>query len=292
MGIGILFESKEWSSYKLHSEIEALGIDCVLIDLQNDIDLESLRGFDLIVSRVFASSVFRGHEKSLVQMEKIIAFLKDNEIPMVNTYEAHDYEISKALSTKVLKEHDIGVPEVYGVFFPSDAIDVALDQDVTDRIKYPCIAKPDCGGRSNATFILNSKDELIESMGFAQKVKYIIQEYIYPIYGYLTRIEIIGGQCKLILKRSVTENGLSSYNLGSKYKNYSDCPKEIKETAVKVMDILSIETGSMDIIENEKGFYVIDVNSVSNVSEDNTEMFQFDLMKETAAYIGKKYRSL
>ena len=29
------------------------------------------------------------------------------------------------------------------------------------------------------------------------------------------------------------------------------------------------------------GFYIIDVNSVSNASEDNTERFSFDLIKSS-----------
>jgi ribosomal protein S6--L-glutamate ligase len=68
--------------------------------------------------------------------------------------------------------------------------------------------------------------------------------------------------------------------------------EEIKDTAVRAMDCLKIEAGSMDIIENKTGYYIIDVNSVSNASEDNTEMFGFDLMKETAAYAVKRHNRL
>ncbi|MGL5693580.1 MAG: hypothetical protein ACRCXA_05865, partial [Peptostreptococcaceae bacterium] len=102
----------------------------------------------------------------------------------------------------------------------------------------------------------------------------IAQEYIEPIYGYLTRIEVIDNECKLILKRSVAENGLSAYNLGSKYSQYEDCSQEIKNTVIEAMKILEIESGSMDIIESSNRFYIIDINSVSNASEDNTETFK------------------
>lgn len=34
------------------------------------------------------------------------------------------------------------------------------------------------------------------------------------------------------------------------------------------------------------------MNAVSNVSDDNTEMFRFDLMKETAGYIAQQYREI
>ena len=58
------------------------------------------------------------------------------------------------------------------------------------------------------------------------------------------------------------------------------------------MDLLQIEAGSMDIIENHSGFYIIDINSVSNASEDNIEMFDFDLIKETATHAVKRYREI
>ena len=47
-----------------------------------------------------------------------------------------------------------------------------------------------------------------------------------------------------------------------------------------------------DIIENHNGFYIIDINSVSNASEDNIEMFDFDLIKETAAHAVKRYMEM
>ncbi len=108
----------------------------------------------------------------------------------------------------------------------------------------------------------------------------------------LTRIEVIGGRCRLIVKRSVTENGLSAYHLGSEYQDYPDCAKEIREAAEEAMRILDIRFGSLDIIEGSLGFFIIDVNAVSNASEDNTEMFHFDLMKETAQYIAQQYREI
>lgn len=58
------------------------------------------------------------------------------------------------------------------------------------------------------------------------------------------------------------------------------------------MALLDIEFGSLDIIETERDFYIIDVNAVSNASEDNTEMFGFDLMRETAAYIAGRFREM
>lgn len=279
--IGILFESDEWSSYVLADNIRNMGVDTYMFNTEEEINDEKLFSCCLIVNRVFASSQFRGHHKSLAKMPEIISRLKEKAIPMINPYKAHDYEISKLLSSKTLEEHGIAVPKIFGTF------DKGTVQGV--NIEYPCIIKPNCGGRTNYTYILRHEDEFQQAMSEIPNIEMIAEEYIEPVFGYVTRIEVINQECKLILKRSVASNGLSAYHLGSKYERYDHCSKIIQETALRAMEILEIETGSMDIIENEQNFYIIDVNSVSNVSEENTDMFQFDLMRETAKYVVKKY---
>ena len=204
---------------------------------------------------------------------------------MINTYEAHFYETSKELSTEAAKKHGYPVPKVYGVYTPSQ-----IAENI--EVEYPCIVKPDCGGRTSFTFIVHSGPELSEKKDSIPDILFIAEEYIRPAYGYVTRIEVIDRECRLALKRSVTKEGLSAYHLGSEYEIYKELPEEIERTAIGAMDLLNIEAGSMDIIENETGYYIIDVNSVSNASEDNTEMFGFDLMKETAAYAVKRHNEL
>ena len=302
MAIGILYESGEWSDYALRNNIAAMGVRADLIDTREDVDEEKLLFYRMIISRVFASSVFRGHEKALKRMDAAIALLREHNIPMLNHYDAHYYEISKELQAITLAGHGFPVPKVYGVYTPAELFQIANGQEVCydnsgglpkqTRIYYPCIVKPDCGGRTAFTYILTNDEELRAAAGMMPALRFIAEEYISPGYGFITRIEVIGGVCRLAVKRSVTDNGLSAYHLGSAYQIYEDCPNNIKDTATGVMNLLKIEMGSLDIIENDHGFFFIDVNAVSNVSEDNTEMFNFDLMKETAAYAVEKYRML
>ncbi len=286
MDIGILYESKEWSSYQLQKEIEKLGIKADLIYMEDDIKLEHISKYKMLVSRVFASAIFRNHHKALKQMEKVIDIVEKNNILMINSAKAHLYEIDKQLSTNVLRDNNISVPDVYGVFTKKELL------YFNKEIEYPCIIKPNCGGRTNATFIINNREELYQKVTQAPDIKYIMQKYIYPEYGFITRVEVIDNECKSILKRSVVKNGLSAYNLGSTYSCYDDCREEIKTTAIKAMNILEIECGSMDIAENSSGYYIFDVNSVSNASQDNKEDFKFDLIKETALYIVDKYKQI
>lgn len=293
MGVILLYESEEWSTYALQSRIREQGIPCQLACMEDGIPWEKFSDCDLVVSRVFASAQFRGHDRSLERMPGLIAYLREKQIPMLNPYQSHFYEVSKELSTRVLNEHGLPVPKVYGTFHkregnrPEDVFST-----LSAEIEYPCIVKPNCGGRTTHTYIIHNENEMEAALLQIPNIEMIVEEYIEPVHGFLTRIEVIGGECRLIVKRSVTENGLSAYHLGSKYQDYPDCPQQVREAAISAMRILDIRFGSLDIIEGSSRFAIIDVNAVSNVSEDNTEMFRFDLMKETAKYIAQQYREI
>lgn len=284
MEIGILYESEEWSSYALREDIETLGIPASLISMEQEVSIEDLKKYDLIVNRVFASAQFRGHQKSLKQTPYILKKLEENGVKVINPAVSHKYETDKAFTAKVLRQNGVPVPKIYGVIKKSNVGHI--------KISYPCIMKPNCGGRTTYTYILNNDEDFQKALGEIPDIEFLLEEYMEPVYGYITRIEVIDGECKLILKRSVAENGLSAYHLGSKYQFYPECSNQVKNTAIHVMNLLNIETGSMDVIENEDGFYIIDVNAVSNASEDNTQMFHFDLMMETAKYAVKKYNEM
>lgn len=293
MSILLLYESEEWSTYALQSRIQEQGIPCRLVCMEGAIPWEQFVDCDLVVSRIFASAQFRGHERSLRRMPELIAYLREKDIPMLNPYQAHFYEVSKELSTRVLSDHGLPVPKVYGTFQKREGAGLeAVLKELPDGIEYPCIVKPNCGGRTTYTYIIHSEKELKEAVSQIPDIEMIVEEYIEPVRGFLTRIEVIGGECSLIVKRSVTANGLSAYHLGSKYQDYPDCSKEIREAAAEAMQILDIQFGSLDVIESGSRFAIIDVNAVSNASEDNTEMFRFDLMKETAQYIAQQYRKM
>lgn len=293
MSIVLLYESEEWSTYALRDRIREQGISCRLVYMEDGILWEEFSDCDLVVSRVFASAQFRGHGRSLERMPGVIAYLREKQIPMLNPYQSHFYEVSKELTARVLNDHGLPVPKVFGTFRkrngdgPGDVLKV-----LRAGIEYPCVVKPDCGGRTTCTYIIHSLEELEDALTHIPDIEMIVEEYIEPVHGFLTRIEVIGGACSLIVKRSVTENGLSAYHLGSEYEDYPDCPRQIREAAVEAMRILDIRFGSLDVVEGSSRFAIIDVNAVSNASEDNTEMFCFDLMKESAHYIAQQYRKI
>lgn len=67
----------------------------------------------------------------------------------------------------------------------------------------------------------------------APAMPFVVQEYVEPDFGYVTRIEVVDDELPLIAKRSIGEGGLSSYHAGSTYELYPDCPDAVRQTALR-----------------------------------------------------------
>lgn len=287
MHIGVLYESDEWSDHKLASELQDTCADLspdepvtvAEINMEDDSSVSDALECDILVSRVFASAAFRDHQKSLDHMEELIERLDGMRTLMLNAPEAHAFEISKRAACAALAEADVPTPHIQQAGLPME-----LD---TPIIAYPCIIKPDCGGRTTYTAIARNSQEASEFLATAPDLVFLVQDYIEPEHGFITRVEIAGGKPVLTVKRSIADNGLSAYHLGSAYEIYEDLPDEVAQLAETAAEALRFTFGSFDIIETERAPFFIDANSVSNVSEDCTEMFHCDLMRLYAEEIAK-----
>lgn len=276
--IGLLYESNEWSDHKLAAELEAQGLAAEMIDLAHE-DIDRALDCELLVSRVFASAVFRGHAVAHERMARLIPEAERRGITLVNCGRAHFFEIDKRAAAEELRHAGLDVPRVQALGLPGE-----LDPN---HLAYPCVIKPNCGGRTTCTTIAHGADEARDFLGSAPQITFIVEDYVEPERGYVTRVEVVSGRPALVVRRGIAANGLSAYHLGSTYESYPDCPQAVLDACTRAASTLGILFGSFDVIENGGRAWVIDANSVSNVSEDNTEMFQFDLMRAHAEGIAR-----
>lgn len=282
--IGLLYESGEWSDYKLAAELCEAGCDVRLVDMAHASSAEvaaAVRSCSLLVSRVFASAVFRGHQAAHARMDEAIALAAAEGIPLVNPPQAHGYEVDKRRTVEALGAEGLDVPRVQACGLPGE-----LD---AEAFAYPCVIKPNCGGRTTHTLLARTVEEARSFLAAAPELAFIVEDYIVPERGFITRIELVDGSCALIVKRSVVAGGLSAYHLGSTYELYPECAAEVRAAAEKAGRVLGIEFGSFDVIESGGRAFVIDANAVSNVSPDNTETFGgLDLMRAYAQAIARR----
>ena len=280
--IGILYESPEWSIYKLVAELENRGHIVSLLDMEDTSNESLIFSCNLLVNRVFASAGFRGHWLSLKRTPHIIKEAARQGIPLLNPACSHLFETSKEATMQTLGRAGLCDPRVY-------ACDLPQRLDVEGFV-YPCILKPNCGGRATYTTIARTPMQARLFLETVPDIPFITEEYIQPEKGYITRVEVIGYECALVQKRSIASDGLSSYHLGSQYEQYHRPDATLLKSCEKAARTLSIELGSFDIIEKGGQYYFIDANAASNVSEDCTELFNFDLMSVYAQYITERYR--
>lgn len=284
--VGVLYESSEWSDYILAADLAAHGCPVRLIDMERPDACAVALACDLLVSRVFASARARGHHAAHEHMAQVLDEAPRRGIRMINPPRAHAFEISKRVATSELARAGLSVPRVLACAIPA-RIDPA-------ELSYPCVIKPDCGGRSALTAVLDDVDAARAFLAdVPAEVVFIVEDYVRARAGFLTRIEIVGGEVAHVNKRSIAAGGLSSYHAGSTYEGYDDCPQAVRAAANAAARALSFELGSFDVIETAEGAACfIDANAVSNVSEDCLELLGFDLMAEHAAYIAGQWREL
>lgn len=284
--VGVLYESSEWSDFKLAQEIAARGCPVRMVDMERPDAMDAALSCSLLVSRVFASALFRGHERSHAAMERVARVAEERGVPMVNPPAAHRFEVSKRTAARALGTAGLAVPHVMACDIPS--------RIEAGRLEYPCVIKPDCGGRSTLTAVARDVPEAEAFLaGAPGRTRFIVEGLVRAREGYVTRVEVVGGRSVHILKRSIAENGLSSYHVGSTYEAYPDCPPSVAAACDRAAALLSFEVGSFDVIETPAGeAVIIDANSVSNVSEDCGDLLGFDLMAEHAAYIAARWQAL
>ena len=316
--IGVLYESGEWSDYKLAAELAEAGLEVKMVDLALGearderaaaVAAGEALACDVLVSRIFASAVFRGHGYVHQRMRELLVVAERKGIPLINPAPAHFYEIDKKRAVEDLARVGVDAPCVQALGKPR-ALLACLEEGAaaptlaeraargaskelgTTGWSFPCIIKPNCGGRTTFTCLAHSKEEARAFLAEAPDLEFIVEEYVEPERGFVTRVELVDGVCALIVKRSVVAGGLSAYHLGSTYALYPDCPERVRAAAERAGRALSIAFGSFDIIENGGRAWVIDANSVSNVSPDNTATFGgFDLMREYAQAIARKLQN-
>ena len=288
--IGVLYESEEWSDYYLAAKIAEYGIPVRLINMELEGSISQAMECTLLVSRVFASAQFRGHDAALARYEEVASRAVEAGIAMINPPKAHAVEISKSLACKVLSAAGLLTPKVYACSSAADALS-GIEGSVSDAWEFPLIIKPECGGRTTATAIIHNLDEARSFLAsLPPQLKMVVQSYARPRYSYLTRIEVVGGTCALAVKRSIAANGLSAYHLGSTYEVYETPPADVVQATERAAAVLGFEVGSFDVVETLEGPCIIDANSVSNTSPDCTELFGMDLLAAHAEFIAAYYK--
>ena len=283
MTIGIFYETDNWCNHQLFFNLQNMKINTYMLQLDKGMfHYNQFESLSLIVNRIFPSAHLRGYNNTNLAGGNLLKAAFDQGIQIVNPYETFIYDQSKFALWNFLKKDSFRIPELIYMTNNHEGIEVEKDQ-------YPVILKPDQGGCSEGVHIVKNSDELKSIIKKLPNVPYMVQEYIEPDKDYTIRVEVVDNKIMAVFKRSISSSGISSHHRGSIYEIYNNYPPIIETIALSICYLLKIGMGGIDFVERGNKFYVIDVNSTSNFSEDKVNLLGFDPTLKMAEYIKKCY---
>jgi len=185
----------------------------------------------------------------------ILRAMEEYNIRLINTREALEIASDKFLTSLFLEKNHIPTPKTIICERAKDAIDAfeELGKDV--------VLKPLYGSKGIGVTRLNDRafaENVIYSLSKLNAIFYL-QEFL-PHNNRDIRILVIGGKAVAGMYR-VSDNWKTNIHAGARMEPL-ELNNELKDLAIKAAKVTKTEIAGIDILETEKGFSVIEVNSI------------------------------
>jgi len=192
-------------------------------------------------------------------MLTLIRQLEKAGVRCINSSESIEIVKNKLLTSQILGQHDIAIPNTMLVRFP---VDYEL---VKEEIGFPCVVKVITGSYGNGVYLCERRKdftklmELIKSLGSSKTL--LVQQYMGTRPGEDLRVLVIGGKVIGAMKRSAPEGdfraNISSGGTGEKY----EVTDEIDYIAREMAKVLGLDIAGIDLLFDDKGFRACEANS-------------------------------
>jgi len=173
---------------------------------------------------------------------------------ILNPPSAIERSVDKYYALSLLEENGLPVPKTV----VAESADAALSafEDLGGDI----VIKPIFGSRgigSTRVSDIDIAERIFRALDFNHQVIYI-QEFI-PHGDFDLRLLVLGNEVSASMKR-VSASWKTNISLGAKPVPYNP-PREIKKLAVNAAEILGCELAGIDILQTDKGPFLLEVNS-------------------------------
>jgi hypothetical protein len=277
--IYIIHENDEWIT-QLKSELENLNqpYETWFID-ELELDLDSAPPQGVFYNRMSASSHTRDHRYAPEMTAALLSWLKAHGRTVVNDRDALRLELSKVEQYCALNAAGIKTPNTVAVNSLGMMMDAAIKLN-----ELPFIVKPNRGGKGTGVqlfYTLAGLQSTLDSGGLGESLDglWLIQTYVKPSDGCITRVEFIGGEmiyavrvdasggfelcpadsCHVNDDFCPTDGVSAKFSIHQNYQN-DDIPKY--KTFLKAN---GIGIGAIEYAKDESGQrYVYDVNTNTN----------------------------
>src|SRR6266850_3067412 len=309
LSIAIYFDHPEWFR-PLFAELDRRRIAYRKLDASgHSYDNTAPVSYRLLFNRMSASAYLRGHAQAIFFTRDFLAYVESTGTRVINGSKSFGYEISKAAQLSLF--NSLGIP------FPRSRVVNSLGELKRHAfaIGFPVIVKPNIGGRGAGIVRLNSAAELeralaanLIDLGIDNTA--VVQEFIPPRNGHITRVESLGGSFLYAMKVFTTGD---NFNLcpaeicdveyaaegtmypadgpkaGLKIEAYQP-PLEVIGMVSRIVASAGIDVGGVEYITDARTgrhlFY--DINALSNFIADAPRILGFDPHARLVDYLERE----
>jgi hypothetical protein len=189
----VIHENAEWLP-PLREALEAAAVPWVdWFVHEGRLPLDEAPPLGVFYNRMSASSHTRGHRHSVDLTAQLLAWLQRHGRRVVNGRRALQLEVSKFEQYLALGMHGIRTPRTLAASGAAELLAAARALDAE-----PFIVKPNRGGKGLGVQRFNSVAELERQVATGWEAGLdgidLVQEYIPPAAGHITRMEFIAGR--------------------------------------------------------------------------------------------------
>ncbi|MCX8170829.1 MAG: RimK family alpha-L-glutamate ligase [Candidatus Bathyarchaeota archaeon] len=289
--IGILTRNEDsWCSMQLREAILKHGFHPLCFSFPNLVarvgfkpevsleDTDVLRDLKAIIVR----PIGRGSLEEIIFRMDLLQRLRRLGLYILNPPQAIERSVDKYYALSLLEESGLPVPRTVVAESAREALKAfhELGGDV--------VVKPIFGSRGIGSTRVSDPDvaeRIFRTLEFYNQVIYV-QEYI-PHGNYDLRVFVLG-DLVLSAMRRVSSLWKTNISLGAKPASYKPT-KDIEDLAIKAAKVIGCEVSGVDILESEKGLFIVEINSQPGW-RGLQEVTSVNIAEEIVKYVISKLR--
>ena len=267
--------------------------------------------YGLVFNRMSPSAYARGRGDAVFYTLQFLSHLEQTGVRVINGAQAYRLEISKALQLTLLRSLGLPYPKARVIHDP------CLAAAAAGGLRFPVLVKPNVGGSGVGIRRFDTPAELAEAAGAGQldlgpDHTALVQEYIPPEEGGITRVEVLGGAYLYAIRvyspgdnfnlcpadACQTTGGatlartacpVDAPDQGLKVEGYTP-PDDVIRQVEHIVAVARVDVGGVEYVTDARDGkrYFYDINALSNFVADAPRVVGFDPFVRLVDYLERE----
>lgn len=298
--LAVYYEHPDWFR-PLFAELDRRAFPYVPLDAtRHRYDPSEIKSpYAVVFNRMSPSAHLRGHGNGILYTLQYLNHLENVGTRIINGQKAFEIEISKARQVSLLESLNLPYPKTRIINSPSLAVAAA------EGLRFPIVVKANVGGSGAGIVRFDSRESLINAaengrldLGIDHTA--LVQEFIPPRNGHITRVETLGGKYLYAIRVFTTGD---TFNLcpadicqttdgleltraacpidaprsGLRVESFAP-PADMIRSVERIARAALIDVGGIEYIVDDRdgSLFFYDINALSNFVADATHVIGFD----------------